>query len=107
MNSASTEPAIDTDNSFRQVSSPTGEREPAPKPLSQPDVRSVGNEAFGAGSRIRYVAERGSGVRGTAYNELDWEVLDKEAPAGRRVLCRTTQTNARLIAYALNRALPS
>jgi hypothetical protein len=33
-------------------------------------------------------------------------VLDRDAIAGRQLLCRTTQSGARLICYALNQAIP-
>lgn len=50
----------------------------------------------------QYVAERGSGSNGTAYNEKDHEVLDLSRPPSRRVVCRATGSDARLIATALN-----
>lgn len=50
----------------------------------------------------RYVAERGGGSSGTAYNEKDHEVLDQERAASKRVICRATGSDARLIAAALN-----
>jgi hypothetical protein len=34
-------------------------------------------------------------------------VLDTEAPAGQRLVCRATPNNARLICYALNLAIPT
>ena len=86
-----------------------GEREPVPTD-PQPGVRSGGVGGAGlrtpGGHRVRYTAERGSGNAGTVYNKLDHEVLDRDAPAGRQVICRATATNARLIAFALNEALP-
>jgi hypothetical protein len=55
------------------------------------------------GSRLRprYVTGQDGG-----YNPLDAKVLDTEAPAGQRLVCRATPNNARLICYALNRAIP-
>lgn len=50
----------------------------------------------------RYVAERGSGSSGTAYNTRDHEVIDNERTAGSRVICRANGVDARLIAAALN-----
>lgn len=50
----------------------------------------------------QYVAERGGGKNGTAYNEKDHEVLDLCRPVSRRVVCRATGSDARLIAAALN-----
>lgn len=50
----------------------------------------------------RYVAERGSGSNGTAYNIKDWEVLDLERAPARRVMCRATESDALTIAAALN-----
>lgn len=52
----------------------------------------------------RYVAERGSGSHGTAYNKLDYEVLDRERKPGNRIVCRATRSDAVEIAAALNRA---
>lgn len=52
----------------------------------------------------RYVAERGSGSNGTAYNRQDWEVIDTERNAGRRIVCRAQRADAVLIAAALNGA---
>ena len=50
----------------------------------------------------RFIAERGSGRHGTAYNTRDWEVLDTERKPGNRVVCRANGTDAREIAAALN-----
>lgn len=50
----------------------------------------------------RYVAERGSGSNGTAYNIKDWEVLDRERHPSRRVICRASESDALMIAEALN-----
>lgn len=50
----------------------------------------------------RYVAERGSGSNGTAYNTKDWEVLDLERQPSRRAMCRATESDALIIAAALN-----
>jgi hypothetical protein len=41
------------------------------------------------------------------YNPLDAKVLDTEAPAGQRLVCRATASNARLICFALNLAIPT
>lgn len=38
--------------------------------------------------------------------DFDWEVLDCEAIASRRVLCRATKARAVMIAEALNAAVP-
>jgi hypothetical protein len=55
------------------------------------------------GSRLRprYTTAHDAG----SYNPLDSRVLDTEAPAGQRLVCRCTASNARLVAYALNRAI--
>ena len=50
----------------------------------------------------RFIAERGSGRQGTAYNTRDWEVLDTERKAGNRVVCRANGKDAHDIAAALN-----
>lgn len=55
----------------------------------------------------RYVAERGSGSHGTAYNKLDHEVIDTERKPGNRIVCRATGPDARDIAAALNRGANS
>lgn len=39
-------------------------------------------------------------------SSFDWEVLDREATASRRVLCRATRARAVMIAEALNAAVP-
>lgn len=85
-----------------------GEREPAPLPSAASPVVSSGRGEMmpGAGSRARYVAQRGPGGNGTAYNKMDWMVLDRTAPAGGQLICRTSLSNARLITFALNLALP-
>jgi hypothetical protein len=85
-----------------------GERGPALNPLATPSVVSSdqGEVRPGAGSRARYVAQRGPGGNGTAYNKMDWMVLDRTAPAGGQLICRTSLSNARLITFALNLALP-
>jgi hypothetical protein len=56
------------------------------------------------GSRLRprYIIGLDGG-----YNPLDAKVLDTEAPAGQRLVCRATASNARLICYALNLAIPT
>jgi hypothetical protein len=72
-----------------------------PETAPSPDVRN-GADLF-PGSRLRFAAERGSGASGTSYNRFDWEVLDHEAPAGRRIVCRANHSNAQRIAAALNR----
>lgn len=56
--------------------------------------------------RQRYIVERGGGSSGTAYNKLDHEVLDRERPAGARIVARACGRDARLIAWALNQAVP-
>ena len=98
--------AISETMSFRPFE--TGEREPAPeRPAALPVVSSGQGEVTpGAGSRARYVAQRGPGGNGTAYNKMDWMVLDRAAPAGGQLICRTNLGNARLITFALNLALP-
>jgi hypothetical protein len=75
----------------------TGEREPGAPPMR------VSHAQPSPGSRLRprYVTGQDGG-----YNPLDAKVLDTEAPAGQRLVCRCTASNARLIAYALNRAIP-
>lgn len=83
----------------------TGEREPGPTPFPPQDVWA-GDRLERPGSRTRYVAERGGGSSGTAYNKLDWEVLDRDGAPGRALVCRTNQTNARLITFALNQVVP-
>jgi hypothetical protein len=116
MNSARTHLTVDTDTaintdtddeiadiSFRPFE--TGEREPGPTPKSFHDV-GTNDRLERPGLRVRYVPERGPGGNGTAYNKLDWMVLDRDAIAGRQLLCRTTQSGARLICYALNQAIP-
>ena len=50
----------------------------------------------------RFIAERGSGRHGTAYNTRDWEVLDTERKAGNRIVCRANGKDAHEIAAALN-----
>jgi hypothetical protein len=80
-----------------------GEREPGPQTVPTSPVRRDAISLTGSGSRLRYVAERGGGSSGTAYNRLDWEVLDLERTAGRRVICRARYRDAHLIAEALNR----
>ena len=99
--------AISETESFRPLGE-TGGREPAPsRPAALPVVSSGrGEVSRGAGSRTRYVAERGPGGNGTAYNKMDWMVLDRTAPAGGQLICRTNLSNARLITFALNLALP-
>jgi hypothetical protein len=105
MNSARTvAPASDTDTSFRPFEA--GERGPGLTPSSPQDVRS-GDRLENPGPRVRYVMERGSGSAGTAYNKLDFEVLDRHAMPGRQLVCRTSQAFARLITYALNRVIPT
>jgi hypothetical protein len=89
-----------TDLSSRPASAATGEREPE---TPTPPVVCSGADPS-SGSRLRFAAERGSGFSGTAYNRLDWEVVDHDAPAGRRIKCRATRQNAQDIAAALNRA---
>jgi hypothetical protein len=56
------------------------------------------------GSRLRprYIIGLDGG-----YNPLNAKVLDTEAPAGQRLVCRATASNARLICYALNLAIPT
>jgi hypothetical protein len=73
----------------------TGEREPGGPPTHATSVQS------GSRLRPRYVTGQDGG-----YNPLDAKVLDTEAPAGQRLVCRATPNNARLICYALNRAIP-
>jgi hypothetical protein len=75
----------------------TGEREPGGPPMR------VSHAQPSPGSRLRprYVTGQDGG-----YNPLDAKVLDTEAPAGQRLVCRCTASNARLVAYALNRAIP-
>lgn len=51
---------------------------------------------------MRYVAERGSGTNGTAYNRQDYEVLDTSRPAGRRIVARAARKDAEMIADSLN-----
>ena len=74
----------------------TGEREPGGPPTHANGVHPL------PGSRLRprYVI----GIDG-GYNPLNAKVLDVMAPPGERLVCRCTASNARLIAYALNRAL--
>jgi hypothetical protein len=86
--------------SSRPASAATGER--GPETSTSPDVRS--GAELSSGSCLRFAAERGSGASGTSYNRFDWEVLDHEAPAGRRIICRANHSNAQRIAAALNRA---
>jgi hypothetical protein len=80
-----------------------GEREPG-HPLSTTNSVRNGDQQALPGSRAlpRYVAERGSGSAGTAYNRLDWEVLDRTRRAARQLVCRATRDDALLIAAALN-----
>jgi hypothetical protein len=75
----------------------TGEREPGGPPMRVSHAQPL------PGSRLRprYVTGQDGG-----YNPLDAKVLDTHAPAGQRLVCRCTASNARLIAYALNRAIP-
>jgi hypothetical protein len=73
----------------------TGEREPGGPPTHATSVQS------GSRLRPRYVIGLDGG-----YNPLNAKVLDTEAPAGQRLVCRATPNNARLICYALNRAIP-
>jgi len=56
--------------------------------------------------RQRYVVERGGGSSGTAYNKLDHEVIDQERIASFRIVARATRSDARLICWALNKAIP-
>lgn len=79
-----------------------GEREPEPSSLVSSAVRNDDQGQAGAGSRARYVAERGCGSAGTAYNRLDWEVLDRTRRAARQLVCRATREDALLIAAAMN-----
>jgi hypothetical protein len=75
----------------------TGEREPGGPPL-----RVQAQPSPGSRLRPRYVTGQDGG-----YNPLDAKVLDTEAPAGQRLVCRATASNARLICYALNLAIPT
>jgi hypothetical protein len=89
---------MNPDLSSRPAATAAGERRP--ETFGATDVRSDGESS--SGLRLRFAVERGSGASGTAYNRFDWEVLDHEAPAGRRIICRATCQNARMIAAALN-----
>jgi hypothetical protein len=75
----------------------TGEREPGGPPL-----RVHAQPSPGSRLRPRYVTGQDGG-----YNPLDAKVLDTEAPAGQRLVCRATASNARLICFALNLAIPT
>jgi hypothetical protein len=83
-------------NDFSITLPATGEREPGGPPL-----RVHAQPSPGSRLRPRYVTGQDGG-----YNPLDAKVLDTEAPAGQRLVCRATPNNARLICYALNRAIP-
>jgi hypothetical protein len=74
----------------------TGEREPGGPPM-----RVSAQPSPGSRLRPRYVIGLDGG-----YNPLNAKVLDVMAPPGERLVCRCTASNARLIAYALNRAIP-
>jgi len=89
--------AHNTDRNSRQAVA-AGERRP--ETFGAADVRNDGESS--SGLRLRFAAERGSGASGTSYNRFDWEVLDHEAPAGRRIVCRANHSNAQRIAAALN-----
>jgi hypothetical protein len=75
----------------------TGEREPGGPPTHATSVQS------GSRLRPRYVTAQDGG----SYNPLDSRVLDTHAPAGQRLVCRATASNARLICFALNLAIPT
>jgi hypothetical protein len=74
----------------------TGEREPGGPPMRA----SSAQPSPGSRLRPRYVIGLDGG-----YNPLNAKVLDVMAPPGERLVCRCTASNARLIAYALNRAI--
>ena len=75
----------------------TGERESGSPPMRVTSAQP----APGSRLRPRYTTGQDGG-----YNPLDSKVLDTQAPAGQRLVCRATASNAKLIAYALNRAIP-
>lgn len=89
-----------------RVGSGGGRAERRAQPKTQAVVGKLG-DGRNLSPRVRFVAERGSASYGTAYNKLDWEVIDKDRSAGNQCVCRTTQSDARLIVYALNNALPA
>jgi hypothetical protein len=86
---------------FTTTRSPAGERESGLTAYPS-DVCSDATRSPDSRPAIRYIAERGSGSNGTAYNQRDYEVIDQDRVAGRRVVGRANRADAQLIAWALN-----